>query len=57
MCVCVPATALFHYFATSVLLGSYPRHFRRPSGLGVKWRTEEDAGVWGGSVLGWGWIY
>lgn len=46
------ATVLFHYIAAPVLPGSDPRHFRHPSGLGVRWRTEEEAGVRGVCVEG-----
>lgn len=45
------ATVLFHYIAAPVLPGSDPRRFRHPSGLGVSWRTEEEAGVRGLDLL------
>lgn len=51
-CVCMSATVLFHYIAAPVLPGSDPRRFRHPSGLGVRWRTEEEAGVRGVCVEG-----
>lgn len=40
----VSATVLFHYTTASLLPGSDPRRSRHRSGLGVRWRTEEEGG-------------